>query len=83
MIENRVQNVWKVINEKIKYHSIKIKVHGNSIEPNIFAGEEIVIFDKKLDDIDIDDILLFQINSKLILHRVIYKEKIENRIAFL
>lgn len=78
-----VYAVSVLIKEKLKLHPVRIPVRGISMSPVIVPGQKVVIVAKQPEDICVGDILLFYINNRLILHRIIYREKIAGEMKFL
>lgn len=65
-----MQNVHVSIIEKMMYHNCcKIKVVGNSMEPNLHQGDMVEII--PADSVIINDIILYEIGDKRVLHRVV------------
>jgi hypothetical protein len=59
-----------LMSEKLKSHPIEISVRGFSMYPTVVPGQKGVITFRLVERIDIGDIILININHRLILHRV-------------
>lgn len=76
----------KTLNElrrKIRKGPIKLSAKGGSMEPTIYHGEKVIVEQKSIDNISINDIVLFVKNNRFIIHRIIYREEISEQISFL
>ena len=73
----------RIIRQKLNMHAVRIPMRGHSMMLTIKDGQKVIIICKPFNEIILGDIALFVADKQLILHRIIYKENIDNVLMFL
>jgi len=82
-MKNQINSTIENIKNKLKTKSICIPARGESMLPTIRPNQKVIVDAISPNSIYIGDIVLFQVQNMMIIHRLIYKEKVDDEVLFL